>query len=47
MDYLEGDELVIGGVGGGDEEERCISAVDDFGVYSEGQSEEGTTEDGT
>ena len=29
---LEGDELVVGGVGGGDEEEGGVAAVDDFGV---------------
>ena len=29
---LEGDELIVGGIGGGDEEQRCISTVHDFGV---------------
>lgn len=29
---LEGDEFIIGGIGGGDEEERGISAVHDFSV---------------
>ena len=32
VDDFEGDQLIVGVVGGGDEEERGIAAVDDFGV---------------
>jgi len=32
VDDLEGDQLVVSVVGSGDEEERGIAAVDDFGV---------------
>lgn len=32
MDDFEGDELVVGRVGGGDEEEGGVAAVDDFGL---------------
>lgn len=30
---LEGDELIVGGIGGGNKEERSISAVNDFCVW--------------
>ena len=29
---FEGDEFIVGGVGGGDEEEGGVAAVDDFGI---------------
>ena len=32
VDDFEGDQLVVGVVGSGDEEERGIATVDDFGV---------------
>jgi hypothetical protein len=33
MDNLEGDQLIVGGVAAGDEEERGVSAVYDLGVW--------------
>lgn len=46
MDNLEGDELVIGVVRGGDEEEGSIATVDDFGVWREdGLAHEGSEGD--
>ena len=33
VDYLEGDELIVGRVAAGDEEERGVAAVDNLGVW--------------
>jgi len=33
MDNLKGDKLVVGRVYSGDEEQRGVTAVDDFGVF--------------
>lgn len=33
MHDLESDEFIVGGIGGGDEEERGISAIDDLRVW--------------
>ena len=40
VDDFEGDQLVVGVVGGGDEEERGIATVDDFGVCERGGQQE-------
>lgn len=36
VDDFEGDQLIVGVVGSGDEEERGIATVDDFGVCRSG-----------
>lgn len=33
VDNLEGDQLIVGGVAAGDEEERGVSAIYDLGVW--------------
>lgn len=33
MDNLERDQLIVGGVAAGDEEERGVAAIDDLGIW--------------